>query len=201
MEQTPAWTDNVLQGLTYWVGYKKQYYRFYPLSEGALVAELLSLLSANTDSSSIIIPEVMYKKICSEWKKKDGTRVDISIAFKKKENFSHAKHTHTVIEVKRDMKGNKNKITNDIERLAKCLSKSNISGLRGFLILVSQDHRPEKFVSSKGNARHKEFKIEKYPNYIAKVRRVCKSTSSFKGEGSVATEHAHYACLIEVCIV
>lgn len=42
---SPEWTDSLLQRLAYWIGYKKQYYRFYPLSEDAIVGETLSLLA------------------------------------------------------------------------------------------------------------------------------------------------------------
>ena len=40
LEKQPVWVDRALQGVTYWMGQRRCLYRDYPLSEGALVAEV-----------------------------------------------------------------------------------------------------------------------------------------------------------------
>lgn len=47
LEPLPSWIITSLQGLAFWIGYKRALYRDYPLSEGALVTELRSLIHAN----------------------------------------------------------------------------------------------------------------------------------------------------------
>jgi hypothetical protein len=150
-EERPDWTDNVLQGLAYWIGYKKQYYRFYPLSEGAIVGEALSLIASHIDSDTMRLnAEVMYKNIC-EWEgngradiviskrpKKDDKEKNIK---RKKEEFNYRKYARTIIEVKRHGADPK-LIENDLERLAKCLHQN--PKVRCFLLLVSQDGIPQK---------------------------------------------------------
>ena len=71
------------------------------------------------------------------------------------------------------------------------VSQSENIKTRCFLLLVSQGMLPKQFVNAKtGKAVTKEIVAE---NYVAKVRRVCKATSSFEKK-----KNAHYSCLIEV---
>lgn len=47
LQKQPVWVDRALQGVTYWMGHRRCLYRDYPLSEGALVAEVCNLIYAN----------------------------------------------------------------------------------------------------------------------------------------------------------
>ncbi len=210
MEDRPGWTDNLLQGLVYWIGYKKQYYRFYPLSEGAIVGEAMSLIASNIDMQSMHLDaEVMYQKIC-DWG--NGERADIVISEKpnkddrgknskgKKKPIDYSKYARAIIEVKKYDRNYK-LINSDLERLADCLKSSDIAGLRSFLLLVSQEGRPQKpdnYVKDEGKANRTHFLIKDQPNYVTRVRRVCKATSKFDTRTSKAADNAYYACLLEV---
>lgn len=81
-------------------------------------------------------------------------------------------------------------IDQDLERLAN-LMLSN-SGVRAFLFVVSESHRPDRFVTPDGLARPGEQKIDGINAHYL-VRRICKATATFSGR-----ESAHYACVIEV---
>lgn len=200
----PDWTDNVLQGLAYWIGYKKQYYRFYPLSEGAIVGEALSLLASNVDMKSMRLDaEIMYKEIC-DWN--NNGRADIVISHKildkdapkeKKNGFNYKKQVESIIEVKR-YGANSQLIESDFERMADCLKKSEIHDLRCFMLLVSQDGIPKKYVTENGKANRKKYIITNRDNYFVQTRRVCKAVAQFDHKDKKASDSAYYACLIEV---
>ena len=208
LEDRPDWTDNLLQGLAYWIGYKKQYYNFYPLSEGAIVGEAMSLLASNIDMKSMHLnAEIMYNKICT-WS--NNERADIVISKRpnerekdkkgKKKPIDYSKFAREVIEVKKHG-GNPQLINNDLKRLADCLDSSNIPELRCFLLLVSQEGKPQKpdiYVKDEGKANRSHFKINNRPNYATRVRRVCKATSKFDTGTRKAADNAYYACLLEV---
>lgn len=212
-EKRPDWTDSVLQGLAYWIGYKKQYYSFYPLSEGAIVGEALGLLASHTDSNTMRLnAEVMYKKIC-DWD--NNGRADIVISERpnkderetnstgKKKPFNYKKYARTIIEVKRHGSDPK-LIENDLERLADCLQRN--PKVRCFLVLVSQDgipQQPNKYVTSNGHASGSDYSIKDRANYFTRVRRVCKAVAKFdkmdKDKNTIkAAKNAYYACLLEV---
>lgn len=199
------WTDNVLQGLAYWLGYKKQYYRFYPLSEGAIVEETLSLLAANLDlDNKRLNAEVMYKRL---YTKEDQTRADIVISAKPKEKkvskkeFDYSVYAENVIEVKLYKgKASLQDIEQDFSRLADCLAHGKQKSLRCFLILVSQQGIPKPYVTDNGQASKKAFPVNGSSGFIAKTRRVCKAVGRFdKLDGKdKAANVAFYACLLEV---
>jgi hypothetical protein len=43
----PPWLHTALQGITFWMGHRRCFYRNHPLTEGALVAEICALVYAN----------------------------------------------------------------------------------------------------------------------------------------------------------
>ena len=90
------WIDPVLQGLAYWIGYKKELYSHHLLNEGAIVAEVASLINANKSNGEIVKCEQYYDQI--DGIKDTKIRADISIVRDNK--------IHTVIEVKREEAGN-----------------------------------------------------------------------------------------------
>jgi len=189
-EKIPDWTDNVLQGIAYWIGYKKQYYRFYPLTEGAIVAEMLSLLSTSQSGyKSQIHAEVMIKNICK--KSTSKKRFDIVIS----EETLSENNIQSVIEVKR-LEAPKKELEKDFKKLIKYLSCIENNNVRAFVILVSQNTKPTEYISAKGNAKKRTYNIAGYDNYYLKVRRVCKATNKFYTEKN--NKKANYVCLFEI---
>ena len=176
-EAPPFWTENLLQGSAFWMGYKTQLYRHYPLTEGAIVGEAVSLISGTLKEGHKLECEVMYKNL--NVSTNSQKRADLVI----KNNDS----IEAVIEVKRAKSSNK-KVEEDFKRLAK-FHESNPSS-RCFLLLVSQKFKPTNYINEKGEA---VLTVVNGDNYIAKVRRACKAATSFKSK-----ENAHYSCLIEV---
>ncbi len=175
----PAWANPLLQGLTFWIGYKKQQYRHYPLSEGALIGEAVNLIYSNIALPEKLKCEVMYKDLQPSVSSLKNRRADIII--------SDAENTKYVIEVKREQ-SSKTKIKEDLIKLAE--AKKSMPNTRCFLLLVSQRKRPEKYVKEDGDGVDGKIVEE---NYSLRVRRVCKAASTFKNSNS-----ANYACLIEV---
>ena len=176
-QEKPYWAEKLLQGTSFWMGYKTQLYRHYPLTEGAIIGEAVSLIKGTLKEYYQLECELMYKDLNVE----TTTRQRADLVIKKGANID------SVIEVKR-AKSTHKKVTEDFKRLAKC-HKSNPKA-RCFLLLVSQKFRPSNYINEKGKAIAKEIKAE---GYIAKVRRACKAASSFESK-----ESAHYSCLIEV---
>jgi len=191
-EPLPNWVDPSLQGLAFWLGYKTNLYPHYPLTEGAIVGELASLISAHLDSGMKLECEAMYKDLHS--KNMGNLRADLII----RQNSSDPH----VIEVKRYTASDK-LIQKDIKRLGEL--KESFPCTRCFLIITSQSEKPAKYLTEKTNAvrsnvwKEKTFKStsEIPKNLCAKVRRVCKASSSFNLKTSSA---AHYAIIIEVTL-
>jgi hypothetical protein len=179
IQDLPSWSEPLLQGITFWIGYKKQLYRHYPLSEGAIIGEACHIVYANISESDSLICEKMYKEMGIRGA--GQTRADLVIIDKttQKEKI--------IIEVKRNSASGK-LINDDLKRLAEV--KKTKKNVRCFLLLVSQSLRPKAFVNDNGMAVKKTFP---FTDFHANVRRACKATGSFKGKDS-----AHYACLIEV---
>jgi hypothetical protein len=181
VKDLPSWTEPLLQGITFWLGYKKQLYRHYPLSEGAIIGEACHLVYANILEIDSLICEIMYKKMGV--KDAGQTRADLVIIDKATQKEK------VIIEVKRNSASLK-LINEDLKRLADVKRKKH--NVRCFLLLVSQSSKPKTFVNHNGMAVKKTIP---FADFHADVRRVCKATGSFKGKNS-----AHYACLIEVNI-
>ena len=97
-------------------------------------------------------------------------------------------HPQAVIEVKRGRESNQN-IFKDLRRLSKV--RILHLGLRAFLLVVSERHRPPIFVNVDGNADPQPIVIDN-ADCIFKVRRVCKSAYGFE-----SVDHSDYVCLVE----
>ena len=177
----PKWVDPVMQALAYWIGYKKELYRHHLLNEGAIVAELASLINSNKSEGDIVKCEQYYDQI-------DGIedtkiRADISILNENK--------IHTVIEVKRVEAGTI-VIQNDVLKLLTIKEKHPT--IKCYQIIVAQGKMPNKYVSDEGVSDRTSYPIVD-KDYYTKAIRVCKSTSSFRDE---SPKKANYVCLIEV---
>lgn len=182
--------SEVLQGLAYWIGYKQQLYRHYPIREGEIVGELLSLSSSRFDSYYMVEAEVMYKSLCKGWGK-TTERADIVITdVKTSEKY--------VIEVKRKEADIKD-VLEDFYRLGKLKDKDN--SITSLLIHVSPNARPTRFVDENGKAvRNKETLIYSRFTQVKMVKKALNQFYSFVNGKKVdsAVEKAHYVSLIEV---
>ena len=202
-----------LQGLAFWIGYKRQLYHFYDIREGEIVGELFTLLQAHLYDTQRLNGEVMYKDIVKGWKQKDKTdgqqRVDIIISSKQDhEKFSYMDDAECIIEVKRNQ-ASTSKIKEDFQRIARCLSLTKNRNLKGYVILVSHTGRPNAFVDSKGKAKRdnkSDMSIAGMPDYLWHVKKVFKAVDKFyaykKEDGKKvktgAYDKAYYVCLIEI---
>ncbi len=193
MKTTPIWTVTVLQGLAFWIGHKNQYFGHYNLTEGAIVGEALGLLNGKTCGQKLL-PEILYRDLLKNGKdvytKQD--RVDIVIVSTEPKKAKLSEISEEVIEVKRYSAGITS-IKKDMNRLGALLSESENADLRCFVLVVSEGKYPKEYMSNKDRASTKKISLDN--GCEAYVRRVCKSTSSFKRN---AYKKAHYACLIEV---
>ena len=172
------WIDPLLQGLAYWIGYKKQLYPYYPLSEGAIVGESQNLISTRLTDSQKLFCEMPYVKIEPRFRM---NRADLVIT----DNDIPS----VVIEVKRHQAGIK-LIEEDFFKLYGL--KSENKKLKCFVLLVSQQELPKKFINKNGVAIRSTLNFN---NIAVKVIRNCKSVSSFNAKSVV---NSNYCCLIEV---
>jgi len=196
-EPLPNWVDEVMQGLVYWVGYKQQLYRNYPIREGELVGEALSLLSSKVEKDMRINAEVAYEKLCGKWNKKE--RADIVISTKS-DKFEYKKNVKIVIEVKRKEAPLK-EVEKDFIKLAKLKNKNE--KIRCFLLYVSPNVRPKDYVTDAGAASKGEVPIKNGFGFVGQVRKVKKASDRFFTivEGRKvhnAIEKSHFVCLVEV---
>jgi len=188
----PAWAEKALQGVAFWIGHRRCLYRDYPLSEGALVAEICNLIHANLGANEYLLCEVMYTKLL-EGKAYPAeltarARADLVIATAKTldEDASAAKF---IIEVKR-YKAGKAQIDSDLKRLAAV--RRTHGKIRAFMFVISEAELPPRFVSSEGKSILGKHPIDGGPSHF-RVRRTLKAAHAF----NVRTT-AQYACLIEV---
>ena len=196
MPERPAFLENALQGLAYWMGYRSAYFNSYPLPEAAIVTEACNLIQSNLASGQVLRPEVMYRKLVKQESSKtqDLTRVDLAILSKaapdpyKENNVSD--YVQFVIEVKRSS-STEASIDEDLRRLYQ-FKKSCSQDARALLILASEAQLPERFVGEAGVSRLYKHDI---PNSEGcyHVRRTVKAAHSFKRK-----EHANYVCVVEV---
>lgn len=194
----PDWSSRLLQGLAYWVAYKNMVFPDYPLREAAIIAEATSLLYVNIYKLSINC-EVMYKdliglerkkfsstdeeKVFNDFKDSLGAkRIDIIVNNKEKNNLEDC-----LIEVKRILNDNvleENEIEDDVDRLANYLKFTSNKNARGFVLIVSQDDIPRKFVTDSFMARKAIGKDDFFwtikGNNKYRVRMVRKAIPSFR---------------------
>lgn len=123
----PNWTSDVLQGVTFWMGYRRSYFKDYPLLEGAIVAELCNLLSSklNPDSDGRVFCEVPISNLIQDHTsrvERDTIRYDLLIAKENKPVRNSRQHNFfdsasIVIEVKRGS-ASRDDVGSDLQRLA-----------------------------------------------------------------------------------
>ncbi|WP_273180007.1 hypothetical protein [Ferrovum myxofaciens] len=184
-----------LQGLAYWIGYKRALYRDYPLSEGALVTELRSLIHANLPDDLFLKCEIGYSNLVKGVRPpaiSGGKRADMVIANRIKSKTKAGKMLFTprfVMEFKRAGAPPK-EITKDLHRLAAL--KMARPEVRAFLLVLSESSRNDCFVTERGKSRLGKQHV---PDSTAMfyVRRTLKAAPAYENR-----ESANYASIIEV---
>jgi hypothetical protein len=192
LKKQPKWVERALQGVAYWMGHRRCLYRDYPLSEGALVAEVCNLIYANLPKDLQLLCEVQY----SDFVKRDPLpkilqgkiRADLVIA-EKPAPSGDKPAPKFVIEVKR-ASASKSQINADLFRLA--VARRLCPGIRAFLFVISEAKRPKRFVHKEGHSLSGHHDIPKSRGYY-RVRRTWKAAHAFKKR-----DRAQYACLVEV---
>ena len=81
----PGWTDAALQGITFWIGWNHTKFRYWPLTEGAIVAELQRLINANLETDEALFCEVGANNLVNAdplAEEINGCRYDMVVATK-----------------------------------------------------------------------------------------------------------------------
>jgi hypothetical protein len=197
LEPLPSWTTTALQGLAFWIGYKRSLYRDYPLSEGALVTELRSLIHANLPDDLFLLCEVGYSQLVKKGVTRPkiiagSVRADLVIAgeIESKKTPGKTIYTpHVVMEFKR-ARAAASQITKDLQRLAAL--KFVHHHARTFLLVLSEADRNDRFVTEEGASRKGEHPIPDSPG-VFRVRRTMKAAPAYSNK-----ESANYASIVEV---
>jgi len=195
LEKIPEWLIAALQGLTFWIGYKRAMYRDYPLSEGALVTELRSLLHANLPDRLFLKCEVGYSKLVKGERPKPisgQVRADFVVVSEVEEQNSRNNWKYLpefVFELKR-AEAKEFLIDKDLARLA--AFQSARKGARAFLIVLSEVDRHDRFVNEKGVTNVGWHEVKGFSGAY-KIRRTVKAAYAFTNKDS-----GNYATMVEV---
>src|SRR5260370_34605357 len=150
LTKTARWTQRALQGVAYWMGYRRCLYRDCPLSEGALVAEVCNLIYANLPDHLGLHCEVQYAKLIKsrELPKilQSKIRADLVITEKPARAGSDPV-PEFIIAVKRASASN-GWIDPDLHRLA--AARGLCPSARAFLFVMCEADRPRSLVLSEG---------------------------------------------------
>lgn len=192
LEKRPSWAIRALQGVTFWIGHRRSLYKQYPLLEGALVAELCNLIHANLGDRFVLSCEVQYTELLAGRPKPDiltkGARADLVIS-EKSEDKATEPTPRFIIEVKR-ASAPKGQIDADLQRLAAV--RQTHPGVRTFMFVIAEAHRPKRFVDKEGKSFTGKHAIPNSQGHY-RVRRTLKAAHAYSDTGS-----AQYACLVEV---
>lgn len=195
----PLSTTTALQGLAFWIGYRREIYPHHDLGEAALVAELCGLLTAHCAPDQRVLCERQYSELARARSKEQfgDTRADIVIASATRRQGKAAivkpdRGPLTVFEVKRHG-ASPAAIVADLRRLSALKAMRRAS--RCFLVVASQGQLPRAYVSPETGtsigAIH--YTLASGERRTARIRRVCKAGASF-----TSLKAAHYVCLLEV---
>lgn len=196
LEPIPGWVITALQGLTFWIGYKRSLYRDYPLSEGALVTELRSLLHANLPDELFLKCEVGYSHLVKVSPRPTPiagrTRADLVVVTKLESPTKPGKVVFSpqyVFEFKR-AGAPAREIDNDLKRLA--AFHASRPAARAFLVVLSETGRNDRFVTEAGKTR-----IGRHPvpgmKAMYYIRRTVKAASAY-----TKRDAGNYATIVEV---
>lgn len=192
LKKQPRWAQRALQGVTYWIGHRRCLYRDYPLSEGALVAEVCNLIYANLSEDLELLCEIQYSSFVKHFplpKILQGRiRADLVVAEKAASSDADPVPKF-IIEVKR-ASSPQALITADLQRLV--AARRLRPDIRAFLFVISEAKRPKRFVHHEGHSLSGKHAIPNSDGYY-RVRRTWKAAHAFNKR-----DHAQYACFLEV---
>lgn len=192
LKKQPKWVEGALQGVAYWMGHRRCLYRDYPLSEGALVAEVCNLIYANLPKDLQLLCEVQYSSFVERDRMpkvlQGKIRADLVVG-DKSEGSESEPVPKFIIEVKRAAAA-KSQINADLSRL--CTARRLCPHVRAFLFVISEAKRPSRFVHEGGHSIVGKHEIPDCEGHY-RVRRTWKAAHAF-----TKRERAQYACLIEV---
>lgn len=200
-DDLPSWTLNTLQGLAYWIKWRKCYFARYPLGEAAITAEACGLIYSKLAPNESLCCEVLYKNL-GKGAISDTTRADLVIARKSdgersvdpKEDISDK--ANCVFEFKRWVdNSSRQNVLDDIKKLHRLRGANSNPELRLFSVVVSQGCRPKPFVNREGTARRRLRDADLVDAIDYKVKAAKKATESFRPR---AIESASYAVLLEL---
>ncbi|WP_323772662.1 hypothetical protein [Alcanivorax sp.] len=190
LKPLPNWMRPTLQGVTFWIGHRREFFRGHPLGEASIVAEVCNLIQANLHDKRArkLVCEVMFSEFLPGKERQsiltERARADLVVYKVEGKGKRIPKH---IVEVKR-ASASKKSIRNDLDRLIAV--KNELPEVRAYLMVISEKGRPDNFVNEKGRAITGKQKTK---GGFYHVRRVCKASSSFSRK-----ESAHYACVLEV---
>ncbi|WP_116898820.1 MULTISPECIES: hypothetical protein [unclassified Wenzhouxiangella] len=197
MPERLPFLEDALQGLAFWVGYRRAYFRNYPLAEASLVAESCNLIQSKITSDQKLYPELLYRRLADTAGRNelgDLWRADLAILDAAcpdpyKEHVWDA--VQFVFEVKRAT-APPAEIDQDLRRLLHFKEMCR-HGARAFLIVASEAKLPGRFVDpEKGQSRLHAHEIPETAG-VYHVRRTVKAASSFEKK-----ESAHFVCICEI---
>lgn len=190
LKRQPVWVERALQGISYWMGHRRCLYRDYPLSEGALAAEVCNLIYANLPEPLQLLCEVQYSSFVDRNPipqiLRGRIRADLVVA-ETPARRGASPNPKFIIEVKR-ASAPTSQINADLSRLAAV--RRLRPDIRAFVFVISEPDRPRRFVNDDG---HSIVGMHKIPNCDGhyRVRRTWKAAHAF-----AKRDRAQYACLI-----
>ena len=198
----PIWTEPLLQGLAFWIGYQRSRYFGYHLTEGAIAAEAAALRAGRIghrpgDMGFGVRREVLLRELGGSAPGFGSGRVDLLVQTPPPDGTEPREVS--VVEVKR-ADASASAIHKDLNRLACLMEHSVITGLRAFLVMVGEQRIPDEFVKVENlngawsvRAKSGIHNIGRASRHSYAVRRTCIAASSLRKSGNT-----HSATLIEV---
>jgi hypothetical protein len=177
-----------MQGVVHWMGLRDCYFAAYPLTEGAIVAELCNLIAASLPSDLKLSPEFRIEELTGVKQSGKGRREAVDLVIERR-SVGRPIPPLFCIEVKRWKKGS---YEEDIDKLQAAKAARN-GTWRGFVLVVAQGSRPDALVTEKGLARRRGKMSTKAGSEFL-VRRVCKALHTLKADSTTG----YWACLLEV---
>lgn len=188
MQDIPRYYEPVLQALTHWIAYKREYFYEHLLPEGAIVAELTQLLSAKLPSGFQVKCETLYKDMDPTVEKL--IRADITIS----ECVDGCLELRDVIEVKRyDSAADFDKVIKDADKLS--ILREALPHVSLLQVVAGQRRAPDKLVTDAHNVvRNNIYPKLKGIERLDVRARICKKAYGTKRPSASGA----FAVLLEV---
>jgi len=185
-----------MQGLAFWIGWSHERFPFWPLSEGAMVAEAQAAIAARLGPGLSAIAEVPTKSLVSEQEHRShkirSGRIDLVVIAKRGGSLPKGEEIRdaalALVEIKRGQ-APWSEIKKDLVRLANILATMH-TGCRAFLIIgCERGQSPSRFIYQ-GAALRGKYVID---GGYYRTRRVWRASSA-RNVGKTS----HAVALVEV---